>query len=173
MVINPATRPRQLLVAKAAREAQAGRRLAIYDRETGLLAYWYFEQRLDEEIKRAVRYERSLTVLFAEVPPGEFFRNQDQVVLWLKKNLRSSDLATHLGDGRFLVLLTETSFKGGIRLASRLRLEFPELQVGIAMCPAEGTTVTELQAAATGHFVDEAPLNVKPTKPRGRARTAK
>jgi hypothetical protein len=38
---------------KVSAQAEAGRRLAIYDRQTGLLAYWYIRHRFEEEAARA------------------------------------------------------------------------------------------------------------------------
>ncbi len=44
------------------RLADEGRKLAIYDRATGLYAYWYLQMRAEEEMSRAGRYHKPLSV---------------------------------------------------------------------------------------------------------------
>ena len=43
-----------------------GRQLAIYDRETGFYAYWYFSLRLQEEIARSDRHKEPFLLLLVE-----------------------------------------------------------------------------------------------------------
>ena len=43
------------LLNRAVEEADRGRQLAIYDRDTGLMAKWYLILRCEEECYRAIR----------------------------------------------------------------------------------------------------------------------
>jgi GGDEF domain-containing protein len=143
---------RQALVAKASEEAEKGRRLAIHDRATGLLAYWYFEMRFKEETERSHRYTKPLTIMLIETDPGDSYNRQDQTTLWLKRSLRFSDLASHLGDGRFLVLMTETDVIAAAALRARLHWELPEARIGLVRIPEDGETLSEVQDAASNRF---------------------
>lgn len=60
---------RRRLVDKAVQQAAEGRKLAIYERTTGLLAYWYLVMRGEEECARAARYKRPLSLLLIEPSP--------------------------------------------------------------------------------------------------------
>src|SRR5438552_9040771 len=142
----------QVLIERAVEEAERGRRLAIYDRASGLFAFWYWRLRFQEEVERYDRYKRDLTFLLLESPPGDSFNTHDAVSLWLNDNLRASDLFTHLGDGRFMVLLAETNRESATLFASRLEALFPGTGTGVAAYPEDGKTVAEIQTTASRRF---------------------
>jgi GGDEF domain-containing protein len=140
---------RDALVAKAAREAESGRRLAMFDRQTGLYAYWYLVRRFEEEARRAERYSRPLAAMLIEVKNDDAYRTQDQLTRWLEQEVRGTDLASHLGDGRFVVLLTETTLEDSAAIAARLSERFPgALAVGLGSCPEDGASLDEVKKAA-------------------------
>lgn len=139
---------RDALVKKAEREAESGRRLAMYDRETGLYAYWYLARRFEEEARRSERYSRPLSVIVVEVRSDEAYRTQDEVRNWLDQSLRSTDLATHLGAGCYLALLTETPLTDAAAIAARLAQSFPQnIAIGLG-CPDDGASLEEVQKVA-------------------------
>jgi PleD family two-component response regulator len=140
---------RQAVLAKAAREVEAGRRLVMYDRESGLLAHWYFVRRFEEEALRAERYVRSLSLMVVEIKDTEGFAVRDQVTEWLHQKTRGSDLSTHLGDGRYLVAIPETDAVTAGIMAGRLQEEYPRVvAVGLASFPEDGFVLGDLQAIA-------------------------
>jgi GGDEF domain-containing protein len=140
---------RDALVSKASREAESGRRLAMFDRQTGLYAYWYLVRRFEEESRRVERYARPLTAMLIEVKGDDKYRTQDKVTHWLEQELRTTDLASHLGDGRYLVLLTETELADGAAIAARLAERFPQaIAVGLGCCPEDGGKLEDVQKAA-------------------------
>ena len=51
-------------------QVEENRKLAIYERETGMYAYWYLELRGEDECNRANRYKWPLTVAFFEQASG-------------------------------------------------------------------------------------------------------
>jgi GGDEF domain-containing protein len=126
--------------------AAQGRRLAIYDRATGLYAYWYLELRASEELSRSMRHRRRAFIVSIWTSSPEA---QEQMVERLKVGLREHDLAAYLNNGHFVMLLTETDQRGAIRVLGRL-LEGMETEVscGIASHPSDGETFDELLEAA-------------------------
>ncbi len=137
------------IMDKASREVESGRRLAMFDRQTGLYAYWYLVRRFEEEARRAERYTRPLTAMLIEVMQHEAYRIQDEVTAWLEQELRGTDLASHLGDGRYIVMLTETALADGAALAARMAERFPRtLAIGLGCCPEDGAKLDEVKKAA-------------------------
>jgi diguanylate cyclase (GGDEF)-like protein len=92
-------------------------KLAALDQLTGLYNRRSGEQRLAEEISRAVRHERPLTILLADLDGLKQINDRlghaaGDLVLKsfserLRKAIRGSDLAVRLGGDEFLVLLPE------------------------------------------------------------------
>ena len=92
-------------------------KLAALDQLTGLYNRRSGEQRLAEEISRAVRYERPLTLLLADLDGlkqvnDHYGHAAGDLMLTgfserLRKAIRGSDLAVRLGGDEFLVLLPE------------------------------------------------------------------
>jgi diguanylate cyclase (GGDEF)-like protein len=92
-------------------------KLAALDQLTGLYNRRSGEQRLAEEISRAVRHERPLTILLADLDGLKQINDRlghaagDLVLKGfserLRKAIRGSDLAVRLGGDEFVVLLPE------------------------------------------------------------------
>jgi GGDEF domain-containing protein len=135
-------------VDRANREAESGRRLAMYDRETGLFAHWYLAKRFEEEARRSERYSRPLTVITMEVRGMQACEVQAELRDWLDQSLRSTDLASHLGGGRYLALLTETLLEEAASLAARLAGRFPEVEIGLGCFPEDGSKLEDVQKVA-------------------------
>jgi GGDEF domain-containing protein len=133
--------------------AQQGRRLAIYDRSTGLYAYWYLELRADEELSRAARFSKQLALMsiWASTP--------DEIVATtehLKERLRDYDLAGYLNNGHFVALLTETDAEGARIVLQRLRQALgPSLLAGVALFPEDGSTFETLLDCAKSRSESE------------------
>ena len=136
------------LLTRAVEEADRGRQLAIYDRETGLMAKWYLILRCEEECYRSVRYKRPLTLVLVEAVGEDYLNTAAEVVHWFSTKGRRSDLRAHLGDGLFAVLLAETDVDGAAKLARRLESAIPQIRTGISSHPYEGGNFDQLLAAA-------------------------
>ena len=89
--------------------AAQGRRLAIYDRATKLYAYWYLQLRGDEEVARARRYGKPLSLISLWAASPELI---EELAAYLHEHLRDTDLAGYLNNGHFVVLLCETPHEG-------------------------------------------------------------
>lgn len=131
---------------KLAQELQTAneklRELATKDGLTGLFNHRYFQEALDREISRALRYEKPLTLVLLDI--DHFKKVNDtyghpagDVVLkvisaMLKKVVRESDLVARYGGEEFASILPETDLKGGAILAERLRraVEATEIPAG-------------------------------------------
>ena len=145
---RPASRPEFL--AQAIRHADTGRRLVIYERETGLYAHWYVELRCDEEWERAQRYDWPLTLLVVEPKPGsDAPAVQQELSGWLLRNLRGSDIASFFGNGRFAVLMPQTDSDTAGKVVARLQAAVQDIDIGLSNPPGDGNTLQELTLAAS------------------------
>jgi diguanylate cyclase (GGDEF)-like protein len=145
--------------------------LAFNDHLTGLANFRYFDQRLQEEIKRADRYRKQLSLLMIDLdwfkqfndahghPAGN--RALEHVSDMLRQSARETDLVARFGGEEFAVLLPETSKHEAGILAERIRytaentpVELPDgaqkltVSVGYATFPRDAHTVLELQEHA-------------------------
>jgi diguanylate cyclase (GGDEF)-like protein len=96
------------------------RRLADTDHVTGLHNSGYFEERLRREIARARRYDRRLGLLLFDLAQGG---GADLVAAGerIRAAVRATDVACHLGEGRFAVVLPEGAEADAERLHRRLQ----------------------------------------------------
>ena len=146
-------RPREgAFTARLERQVEQGKRLAIYDHETGLFAEWYLAMRLDEECGRAGRYSQELSVILIAVEPSEDrMTDEARVLEAIRVKLRAVDLAGCLGTARYLLVLPHTDSAGAEVLLGRLR-ELATFDAAIAQFPADGNSATELYAATEGRL---------------------
>jgi GGDEF domain-containing protein len=139
----------EALVRQLRESAEAGRKPAIYEREAGLLAHRYLSLRGKEECDRAARYNRPLTLLLVEPAPESNTRAvQGQLAEWLKRKVRSVDIAGYLGNGRFVLLMPETDIAAAMRAVARLQDDIAEVQTGLSAFGADGVTFDNMYAAA-------------------------
>jgi GGDEF domain-containing protein len=102
-----------------ARLYSEARRLADTDPLTNLRNRRYFAERLRRECARARRYDRALGLLLfeAEGGLGDLLGAGERV----RAAVRGTDIACHLGDGRFAVLMPEAKQADVERLHRRLQ----------------------------------------------------
>lgn len=156
--------------------------LAILDGNTRLFMVRYFKQRLKEEIKRAKRYYKPLSLIMLDL---DYFKSindhyghpvGDQVLQELggviKKCSREDvDLAARYGGEEFAVLLPETDSEGAQGVAERIRTSVEEhfftehnikmsISGGVATYPIDAVTYTEL--------IDKADMALYQAKKGGR-----
>jgi diguanylate cyclase (GGDEF)-like protein len=103
-----------------ARLFSEARRLADTDRLTGLHNGRHFEERLRREIARARRYDRRLGLLVFDLEQGG---GADLVAAGerIRTAVRATDIASHLGEGRFAIILPEAAEADAERLHRRVQ----------------------------------------------------
>ncbi|MCB1051505.1 MAG: diguanylate cyclase [Acidobacteria bacterium] len=104
---------------------------AVTDDLTGLYTRKYSETRILQELNRADRYKRPLSLLVADIDYFKKVNDQyghlagDQVLVRVAQIItsliRKADLACRFGGEEFVILLPETHLKGARILAERIR----------------------------------------------------
>ncbi len=151
LLFDWATHRRQVRDVHLWRLRRLGERMAIYDRETGLYAYWYINLRIQEEMARASRHEQPFVLLLVESARGQLGTEEEELLLkTMTEGFRSTDLVAHLGNLRFVTLLPNTGVDGGKEVCQRLRKEFGALEVhiGLSLYPDDGADWQSLLKAA-------------------------
>lgn len=105
--------------------------MALTDGLTGIYNYRYFQHRLVEEIRRAARFNVSLSLLIFDLdffkiyndtyghPQGDsLLRN---VADTLHRHLRSSDILCRYGGDEFVVILIGANYQDGLQIAGNLK----------------------------------------------------
>jgi len=116
------------------------RRRPTMDRDTGMLAEWYFRLRVEEELARAQRYGQRFTLL--RLSDGDHVHGLKLAAI-LRTSLRSIDLAGSVGE-RTCVLLPNTDRAGAEPVAERIRALVPGAEIEMTECPAESATLDAL-----------------------------
>ena len=106
-------------------------RLATTDGLTGLYNHRMFQERLDEELVRAKRYNRKLFIMMIDIDHFKRFNDTyghqtgDEVLKTvarlIKSNLRNIDFPARYGGEEFIVILPETECNDALRVGERLR----------------------------------------------------
>lgn len=104
--------------------------LAKTDGLTGLNNHRTFHEDLEEEIKRARRFNRYLTLLLIDIDNFKKFNDTyghqggdaalKQLAGIIRQNSRSIDSAARYGGEEFTIILSETNLEGGIKTAERI-----------------------------------------------------
>ena len=160
---------------------------ARVDAKTGLFNARHFASALREELGRADRFGRPLSVLMADLDLLRDINNAyghlagDAVLSGIAKifvrELREYDVPARFGGEEFAILLPETSAAEAMRIAERIRAAVAAstfdvetssepiratVSLGVATCPRDGTDANEL--------VHQADLAVYRAKLQGRNR---
>ncbi len=111
---------------------------SIKDGLTGLLNKKTLMENLEKEVKRAIRYDRQLSLLMIDI---DHFKNVndtyghivgDKVIVaiseTLKKYFRKADTVGRFGGEEFTVILPETTLQSAILSAERLRLAVSQIK---------------------------------------------
>ncbi len=140
---------------------------------TGVFNRIYFLQRFENEIRRTENYRQPLALLMFDIDKFKiindtFGHSAGDVVLKnlaviVRKNTRSSDLVGRYGGDEFMVLMTSSNKDSVLTYANHLREKIASTGImiqgndtpihlsisgGLAMCPKDGQSTTELLQAA-------------------------
>ena len=115
------------------------KRIGLTDALTGLNNRRFFNQRLDEEIMRALRHESSLSALFIDADHFKSVNDQyghavgDLALIELSKKLRGyvrmQDVLARFGGEEFAILLSGSELHAAVRVAERIREEINDMMI--------------------------------------------
>lgn len=107
------------------------KKLAIWDNKTKLYNYRYFLKRLSNEVARARRYGRKLSLIAFDIDNFKEVNNKlghitaDRILLdiasIIKTSIRVVDIPSRFGGDEFFILLPETDIHGAEVVAKRLK----------------------------------------------------
>jgi diguanylate cyclase (GGDEF)-like protein len=141
-------------------------KMAIMDELTGLFNYRHFRERLDEEIQRARRYGRDLSLILLDIDNFKSINDTyghavgNDVLAFVAATMRQhtrrvdnrsvmKDARAHIparfGGDEFMVILPETGLSGAMVVAERLRTLIPEACSKEFGDTAEGKAGLEVQ----------------------------
>jgi len=138
--------------------------MAVTDSLTGLYVRRYFMVKLQEEIHRAERYGKRLSIIMADL--DRFKKINDTyghdagdralktISKFLQKNIRDVDAIARYGGEEFVMLIPDADKEAAFCLAQRLRKELAKVKLedlppvtislGIATYPSDGTDLEDL-----------------------------
>ena len=146
--------------------------LSVIDGLTNIYNHRYFYEKLEEEIKRAVRYKKSLSLIMVDI---DYFKHYNDthghqagdnvlrdIALLLKKGVRELDVVARYGGEEFCIILPETGKYVARNLAERIRVSLSEqpfpcketqpngnltISLGVAMFPHDAKSSDNLVTA--------------------------
>lgn len=132
------------------------RNLAITDSLTQVYNRRHFFSLAQNELNRAVRYNRELSIILFDIDHfksvndtfGHLIGDQvlETLASYCKSNLRSFDIIGRYGGEEFIILLPETSLKRASQIAERLRKQ----ALGIHITTPEGTPGITISLGVAG-----------------------
>jgi len=106
--------------------------LTLTDEKTGLYNFRYFKQTIFEEMRRAERYSRHLSLVMMDI---DFFKHYNdtnghamgdlllkELATLLKESVRETDMIARFGGEEFVLMLPETPRQVAFKLADNIRL---------------------------------------------------
>jgi diguanylate cyclase (GGDEF)-like protein len=113
-------------------------RLSYTDSMTGIFNYRYFYKRLDEEILRAKRYDRELSLVILDIDNFKLFNDNyghqtgdmvlKSIAELITRAIRSIDIVSRYGGEEFCIVMPDTSEKNGLVFIDRLRNEIADFK---------------------------------------------
>ena len=104
---------------------------AITDGLTGLYNFRYFQERLEEEVKRAQRFKRPLALIMADIDHFKKFNDTyghlkgnkvlKSLANILRSNIREVDIVARYGGEEFIIILPEADREEAEKIAERIR----------------------------------------------------
>lgn len=141
------------------------RELAFRDDLTGLYNHRYFQEILEREVQRSIRYKHPLSLLLLDI---DFFKNVndtyghpsgDRVLQLVSRKMeqlvRHCDIVARYGGEEFAIVLPETGRNGANVLATRIRRGIEQLKIKLN----EKEISVTVSIGLTSTDIDRVPLN--------------
>lgn len=121
------------------------------DQKTGLFNHTYFMHHLENELNRANRFDRPLTIVMADLDLLRDINNTyghlagDEVLIGianiLKQSVREYDIVARFGGEEFTILMPETTLEQGYKRAESIRrlAENAEFTIPTSVTPIKAT----------------------------------
>ena len=136
------------------------RRQSIVDHLTGVFNRRYFDAKLADEINRAIRYGRDLSLVlididhFKEINDRMSYKQGDSVLVeaarLFRSHTREVDFVCRYGGDEFAVLMPETTYENGLAKAEALRQVVRNTPFTNTHDPSKPLRLT-LSVGVTGH----------------------
>jgi diguanylate cyclase (GGDEF)-like protein len=114
--------------------------LTIIDDLTGVYNYRYFAAKIDEEKRRAARYDQPLALIMIDIDWFKRFNDNyghevgNQVLIGMagviKRCVRDVDILCRYGGEEFIIILPQTVEREALRIAERIRSEVESAEFG-------------------------------------------
>jgi len=145
-----------VLLIKKIKLYETVRELAIVDELTQVFVRQHFLERLEEELRRSIRFKLPLTVLMLDIDHFKRYNDEfghlvgdatlKEVSDLLKRNLRRVDLVGRYGGEEFIVAMPETLAANAAEVAERIRSsiarhDFQVYNVKTKVTVSQGITV--------------------------------
>ncbi|MDI6891592.1 MAG: GGDEF domain-containing protein [Actinomycetota bacterium] len=151
---------------------EALRECSIKDELTGLFNYRYFQNHLEEEIKRAQRYEKPVSLILLDLDNFKTYNDScghlvgNEILKGaadpLRACVRDVDIVARYGGDEFCVILPQTGKSEAIEVAERIRTsiehhDFPQkkkelgkltVSLGLVAYPQDGKNLKSLLGVA-------------------------
>lgn len=134
--------------------------LSVTDELTSLYNRRYFQNVLHMELKRAIRFRRSLSLLMIDVDHFKTYNDRyghmrgdlalKSIAAELVKNVRELDTVARFGGEEFIVLLTDTPYGDALKVGEKLRasiensIEGHTVSIGVSSYPEHADTEEDL-----------------------------
>ena len=118
--------------------------MAFKDGLTNLYNHRYFQDLMDRELNRAIRYKKPLSLVILDLdhfkkindkhgrPVGDIVL--EEVSKAIKNTIRDCDVAACYDGEKFAIVLPETDLKGAVIGAQRLRIAVEQLEIDTKSC---------------------------------------
>jgi diguanylate cyclase (GGDEF)-like protein len=168
---------------KAANDELRG--LAFRDGLTKLFNHRYFQEYIEKELNRAIRYKSAFSLIMLDIDHfkkinDNFGHLAGDIVLKevgaiIEQTIRKCDVVSRYGGEEFAIVLPETTLKGAVILAERLRKNVEQLHIkvknrNIRLTVSLGITVWEPGVGGTNKadIIDAADKALYKSKNTGR-----
>jgi diguanylate cyclase (GGDEF)-like protein len=123
--------------------------MAFKDELTNLYNHRYFQDIVDRELNRAIRYKKPLSLLILDLDHFKKINDKhgrpvcdivlEEVSKAIKNTIRDCDVAACYDGEKFAIVLPETDLKGAVIGAQRLRMAVEQLQIDTKSCRIDVT----------------------------------
>ena len=158
--------------------------LTVRDELTGLYNETYIRSRLDEEIKRAISYQRPCSFVIFEVDNFKRYRDISGEILaektlkriaqTLKESTTEIDKVSRFSDHQFAVILPEKNKRQSLNLAENVKKEIEryglrqeKLKPSISVTLSAGISSTPIDGATSVELINKALYRIEQAKGKG------